>query len=73
MEKQVITIKKETTDYPCNICGRMVIVALATPWTIETDKTIIHTWNYGHQHSRTYEFVNGVKTQLENTEDQSYE
>ena len=73
MEKKVVIIKKETVNYLCQICGRLVHVVLGIPIIIETDKSIIHSWDYGHQHKRIYTFVRKKPVVLENTVDQSYE
>lgn len=67
MEKQQVYIDKEPADYTCRICNRVVIVALATPRTFETDKSIIHTWDYGHEHKRVFAMVDGKQVLLEDT------
>ncbi|MGH7204538.1 MAG: hypothetical protein ACREHC_08935 [Candidatus Levyibacteriota bacterium] len=73
MEKRIVVIKRAAKDYLCKSCSRLVIVAKAKPWFIETNKSIIHTWDYGHQHRKLVEIVNDEVMQLENTDDQWYE
>jgi hypothetical protein len=38
----------------------MVNPLLAKPRIIETDEVIIHSWDYGHQHKRVFEILNGI-------------
>lgn len=69
MEKKHVYLKKELVDYKCKICKRMVIVSQATERTIETDKSIIHTWDYGHHHQRVFEVDKNGQIPIENTLD----
>jgi len=63
--KKIITINRKTEDYECKVCKRMVHVALAKPITLETPQATINSWDYGHQHKRTIEFVNGKAQEIE--------
>lgn len=56
--KQVINIKKKTVPFRCFNCKMMVDVNQGTPMVIENDKSIINTWDYGHQHKKVYEILN---------------
>lgn len=69
IQKTVITIAKELIPFKCKICKKMVDINVAKPWTIETDTHIIHTWNYGHQHRRVFEFVGDEQYLIEGYED----
>lgn len=45
----------------------MVDVVLAKPWIIETDKSVIHTWDYGHQHRKAFDVFPDHQIPVEDT------
>lgn len=55
MEKQVIKVQRKTLPYRCFKCNTIVTVDKAEPKVIETDRVIIHTFDYGHRHDQTLE------------------
>ena len=55
--KTVIDVPRLEKDFICKVCHRLVIVKDAKPWTIETEKEIIHTFDYGHRHIRTFTVI----------------
>lgn len=65
MEKQVITIKRKVLPYKCLVCNHTVDVSKAEPKTIETDKVIIHSFDYGHSHARTFQIIKGKEYLVE--------
>lgn len=65
--KEVIVIERETNNFKCRRCGEMVDVSKAKPWTIETDTTILKTWDYGHQHIRVFGIYKNEQFPVEDT------
>lgn len=56
-KKKEIFIERKIRPYMCLLCNETVTVVHAEPKTIETDRSIIHTFDYGHRHDRTLQIL----------------
>lgn len=63
--KKIIEIARKTEPFICKVCNRMVNPNTAKPITWETDTTIIHAWDYGHQHKKVFQVVGRKHYQIE--------
>lgn len=65
MIKQLIKVKRKIISFKCSICKIRVNPNFAKPMTIETEKIIIQSWDYGHQHKKIFTMLNGKPFLLE--------
>lgn len=62
--REVIIVPKKVKDYKCPMCLQMVDVNLGKPEIVETERLILHTWNYGHQHKNMFQIQKVGDSQL---------
>ena len=63
--KQVIKVDRKTESFECKICKKIVNPNLGKPVIYETDKEIIHGWDYGHMHKRVFQIIGGKQYVIE--------